>query len=103
MSPLTEKMIIASLKKVQHPAINMNLYDLGIAKINEIAPSEIVIDLCLPFAQVPRQMVQLFAQKITSVIKELDDKVSLKFVTKLMSDEERQQFLDLEKANWKGL
>jgi metal-sulfur cluster biosynthetic enzyme len=103
MSSLTNEKIITLLKKVQHPAINMNLYDLGIAKINDINPEDIVIDLCLPFAQVPKQMVQIFAQRIAAVIKEQDDKASIKFMTKLMTDEEREKFLDLEKTNWKGM
>jgi metal-sulfur cluster biosynthetic enzyme len=87
--------------KVKHPAINSTLVDLGIATDIRLEGSTAKITIALPFMAIPDAIKNYFRQTLTAAVGEKG--VSLEIETREMNDVERQRFLSLEQANWKGL
>ena len=90
MEKLTRDKAWELLKHVQHPAINFSLAELGILKDIEISGNMVTITLALPFPNIP----------IVEPLSSYDMEIGVETV--LMTEQEKQRFLDLEHQGWKG-
>jgi len=91
--------ILTKLKKVMHPAINLNLVDLGIVSDVEIKNKKIIITMAFPALGIPIKdvLLSLVREPLVSLKKEIDFKI------REMTEEEKANFFNLEHANWKGM
>ena len=93
----SEDEILNKLEEVKHPFIDCSLIELGIVKNVTVNGSNVIVNFALPFPNIP-----IKDQLILSVDKALAEfgaKLEVKIT--IMTQEERQKFLDLEKENWK--
>jgi len=101
MTENISEQIAAAIKSVEHPAIALSLVDLGIVRDFQIHEKEVTIILALPFAAVPQMirdvMINGLKKEVSAVGGTIKD-VSIE----IMTDEERQDFMQKEQANWKG-
>lgn len=86
------------LVKIKHPAINLNLLELGMIKNFNLEKNIVKITFTFPFPGIP-----IKDQIIESVRKPLES-AGLKMVveTSIMNPEELQNFLRAEQENWKN-
>lgn len=93
--------VISTIESVQHPAINASLTTLGILQNIDIDPekNKVTATFSWPFDGIPIR--DMLINSVTSALKSLN--VSFEFNEKIMSEEEKQRFLKLEHANWKGM
>jgi ATP-binding protein involved in chromosome partitioning len=91
--------VINEISKVNHPAINYSLLKLGIVKDVELADNSVVLTFAFPFPGIP------IADRLISSIQEPVEAMGLKleYIVKIMNEEERATFLQLEGEAWKGL
>ena len=94
-----ENKILEKLKKVMHPAINMNLVDLGVIVGAEIKNEKIIITMAFPVLGIP--IKDLLLSKVREALFDFSEEVDFK--VREMSEEEKTSFLNLEHANWKGM
>jgi len=92
--------IIQAIESVQHPAINASLTTLGILQDIDIENGELKATIVWPFDLVPPQIKQTILNSIKNAIKPFN--LEFQYDERLMNDEEKEKFLALEKANWKG-
>jgi len=92
--------IIQAIESVQHPAINASLTTLGILQDIDIENGELKATIVWPFDLVPPQIKQTILNSIKNAIKPFN--LKFQYDERLMNDEEKEKFLALEKANWKG-
>ena len=92
--------IIEAVESVQHPAINASLTTLGILQDIDIENGKLKGTLVWPFDLVPPQIKQFIVNSIQNAVNPFN--LDFEYNERLMSDEEREKFLSLEKANWKG-
>ena len=92
--------IIEAIESVQHPAINASLTTLGILQDIDIEEGKVKATIVWPFDLVPPQIKQFITNSIKNAIKPFN--MEFKYDERLMNDEEKEKFLALEKANWKG-
>ena len=92
--------IIKAVESVQHPAINASLTTLGILQDVDIEDNKLKGTLVWPFDLVPPQIKQFIVNSIKNALKPFD--LEFEYNERLMNEEEREKFLSLEKANWKG-
>ncbi|MEA3360560.1 MAG: iron-sulfur cluster assembly protein [Thermodesulfobacteriota bacterium] len=88
-----------SIKTVNHPAINMNLVDLGMVRDIELKDNKVSLTLVLPFAGIP--ILDSLKQMLKGSVRDLD--VELEINMGQMTQEEVQTFLAKEQEAWKGL
>ena len=91
--------VITELLKVQHPAINYSLIKLGIVKDIELNDDTVILTFAFPFPGIP------IADRLISSISEPIEAMGLKveYIVKIMNEEEKATFLQLEGEAWKGL
>ncbi|MCF2139944.1 MAG: iron-sulfur cluster assembly protein [Candidatus Lokiarchaeota archaeon] len=89
-----------ALEKIQHPAINASLPQLGIIQNVRIEEGKIHLTLKLPFPNIPDSMRNLFVKNIQDALTPFG--MNIKINLALMNQEEQQRFLQIENANWKG-
>ena len=92
--------IIQAVENVQHPAINASLTTLGILQDIDIEDGKLKATLVWPFDLVPPQIKQFISNSIQNAIKPFN--LDFVYEERIMNEEEREKFLSLEKANWKG-
>ncbi len=93
--------IISTIEAVQHPAINASLTTLGILQNVDIIPEEnkVTATFAWPFEGIPIR--DMLINSVSQSLKNLN--MNFEFDEKIMSEEEKQKFLQLEKDNWKGM
>ncbi len=93
--------IISIIEEVQHPAINASLTTLGILQNVDIIPEEnkVTATFAWPFEGIPIR--DMLINSVSQSLKNLN--ITFEFDEKIMSEGERQKFLQIEKANWKGM
>jgi len=80
-----------------HPAINASLVELGIVKEINTSENKIEILFALPFPGIP-----IMAQLINSVRAPLLGLgVNVEVTTSIMTEDEKNRFLEIEHAKWK--
>jgi len=93
----SEEDVHNKLEEVKHPFINCSLTELGIVKNIAVNDSDMVATIALPFANIP--IKDQLISSVKTALEDLGAKVEIKIT--LMTQEEIQKFLDLEKKNWK--
>ena len=91
--------VISELSKVEHPAISYSLIKLGIIKDIELNNDTVILTFAFPFPGIP------IADRLISSITEPIEAMDLKpeYIVKIMNEEEKATFLQLEGEAWKGL
>jgi ATP-binding protein involved in chromosome partitioning len=91
--------VLSAISKVQHPAINYSLLKLGIVKDVELIEDSVIVTFVFPFPGIP------IADRLISSISEPIEAMGLKleYIVRIMKEEEKAIFLQLEKEAWKGL
>ena len=90
--------VVEALKVVGHPAINMSLVELGIVTDIEIIDNEIVLVFAFPFPNIP--IADQLINSVKTAVEPLG--LNLKHSTRIMDEEEKAVFMQLETENWKG-
>jgi len=90
--------IVKTIESIQHPAIATSLTNLGILQDIDFEGDTIKATFVWPFANIP-----IKEQLINSVKTPLEN-MGLKFEynERIMTEDERNRFLELEKKYWKG-
>jgi len=93
--------IVSTIESVQHPAINASLTTLGILQNIDIIPekNEVTATFVWPFNGIPIR--DMLINSVSSSLQPLG--VKFTFNERIMNDSEREKFLQIEKANWKGM
>ena len=92
--------ISQALNKTQHPSINASLLQLGMIKDVKIEDNKVHMTLKLPFAGIPENIRKIMIGNIQDVLNPFGMNIKLKLA--IMNEEEKQLFLQIENANWKG-
>ncbi len=93
----SEEQIHKEIAQVKHPFIDCSLIDLGIIKKIIINGNKVSVIIALPFPNIPIKdsLISSVKNPIEKLGGELDTEVTV------MTQEELQNFLNLEKENWK--
>jgi len=94
--------IIEAINSVEHPAIAASLVDLGMVRDVEYQPEDqgVTLTLALPFANILEHVRDYMVNSLFLAIQGAGGE--LKGVNlALMTDEERQTFLQKEQENWR--
>jgi len=93
----SEEYIRGEVANVKHPTINCSLVELGIVENIEIKTGKVIITMAFPFPNIPIE--DYLVDNVRESIEEIDSAIEIETV--VMSKEELQKFLALEKENWK--
>ena len=95
---MTQEDVLNTLSKVEHPAIRYSLIKLGIVTDVELTGNKVKVVFAFPFPNIP--IADFLIQSVAQPIKQLD--LELEYTTRVMNDEEKNLFLQLETEAWKG-
>lgn len=95
---ISEEDIRRKVANVMHPAINCSLLELGIVKSIEIKKGKVIITMAFPFPNIPIE--GYLVNSVRKAVEEIDETVEIETI--IMSKEELQKFLALEKENWRS-
>jgi metal-sulfur cluster biosynthetic enzyme len=91
--------ILQRLDEIKHPAIDYSLIKLGILTDICVENNELNVVFAFPFPNIP-----IADALISSVeIKAKEMNLIFNYSIRIMNEEERQKFLQLESEAWKGL
>jgi len=93
--------IISTIEGIQHPAINASLTTLGILQNVDIDPNsnKVKATFAWPFDGIPIR--DMLIASVTNTLSNLG--VGFEYDEKIMNEEEKQRFLQIEQANWRGM
>ncbi len=94
---ITDQDVRKEVAEVKHPAINCSLLDLGIVKNIEVKNGIIKITIAFPFPNIP--IADYLINSVKEAVEEFEAEVEIETV--IMTKEELQKFLALEKENWR--
>ena len=94
----SEEYIRKEVANVMHPAINCSLVDLGIVKSIVVKNEKVIITMAFPFPNIPIE--DYLVDSVRESIEEIDMPVEIEIL--VMTKEELQKFLALEKENWRS-
>jgi metal-sulfur cluster biosynthetic enzyme len=95
----SEEYIRREVANVMHPTINCSLVELGIVKSIKVKKGKVIITMAFPFANIPIE--DYLIDSVREAIEEIDKTIEIETV--VMSKDELQKFLALEKENWRGV
>ena len=95
---MDKEIVLKAIDFVEHPAIKATLKDLGILANVKIVDDMVIANFALPFANIPIKKDLIDSVKI--VAESFDFKFEA--TERLMIEEEKEHFLEVEHANWKG-
>ena len=95
---ISEQDVRKEVAEVMHPTINCSLLELGIVKNIELKNEIIKITMAFPFPNIPIE--DYLINSVKEALEAFDAEVEIETV--IMTKEEVQKFLALEKENWKG-
>ena len=84
-----------SVEKVQHPAINFSLKELGILKDIDISGDILTLTLALPFPEIP--IIDALVNSLAEPLSRFDIEIAVETV--LMTEQEKQRFRPILKEN----
>ncbi len=91
--------IVEAISMVMHPAIDYSLVDLGIVQDIELYTEEVLIlTFVFPFPNIP--IADKLIASVENVVKSF--RLDMQYIIRVMKDEEKKQFMEMEKAAWKG-
>ncbi|WP_297090900.1 iron-sulfur cluster assembly protein [uncultured Draconibacterium sp.] len=91
--------ITKEIAKVMHPAINYSLVDLGMVQDIELYTEQLVIlTFVFPFPNIP--IADKLIASVEKVVQALG--FEMQYIVRVMKTDEKQRFLQMEKAGWKG-
>jgi len=95
---MTQEEVIQALSRIEHPAISYSLIKLGIVANVELIENKVTLVFAFPFPNIP------IANALINSIAQTVYKLGLEFQysSRIMTDEERNRFLQLEAEAWKG-
>ncbi|MEN8249212.1 MAG: iron-sulfur cluster assembly protein [Bacteroidota bacterium] len=96
---ITKQEVIDAISEVQHPAIDNSLLNLGIIKDIQLEANTAQVIFAFPFPNIPIAEQLVFS--INEPIKALGLGFKYKIIT--MTNDEKEQFMQLEAEGWKGL
>jgi metal-sulfur cluster biosynthetic enzyme len=95
---MTKNELLIELEKIGHPAINYSLIKLGILNDVELVDKKVSAVFAFPFPNIP-----IADTLINSVALPLQKHgLDFDYKIRIMSEEERMHFLQLEAEAWKG-
>jgi hypothetical protein len=92
------ELVLKAIEYVEHTAINATLKELGILSKVEIVNNEVKAEFAFPFPNIPIKDTLIGSVQI--IAESFGYKFS--FTERLMTEEEKKHFLEVEHANWKG-
>ena len=95
---MTKEIVLNTLSDVEHPAIRYSLLKLGIVTDVELTGNKVKVVFAFPFPNIP--IADYLIQSVTKPVKQLG--LELEYTTRIMNDDERNLFLQLETEAWKG-
>jgi len=95
---MSETDVLNVISNVEHPAIKYSLIKLGIVSDIELAGNRVKVIFAFPFPNIP--IANFLIQSVAKPIKHLG--LEFEYTTRVMNDEERNLFLQLETEAWKG-
>ena len=95
----TIEKVVAELRKVKHPAINNSLINLGIVTDIDVEDNIVELVFAFPFPNIP--IADQLVDSIAKPIKELG--LEFKHSIRLMDEQEKVRFMQLEAEGWKGM
>jgi len=94
---ITKEQAWKAIENVAHPSINNTLKNLGIAKDLVVDGNEVTLTVAVPFPNIP-----ILNDLVISLVEPLNKIGAEVFVeVVVMTEEEKQRFLELEKQGWK--
>jgi metal-sulfur cluster biosynthetic enzyme len=90
--------IVQTIESIQHPAIATSLVNLGMLENIDFEGNTVKATFVWPFEGIP-----IKGQIINSVKTPLENMgLKLEYNERIMSEDEKQRFLELEKKYWRG-
>lgn len=95
---LSKENLIDAISQVGHPSINFTLVELGIIQDIQVIDKTVKLTFVFPFPNIPIADV---------LINSVKDPLSafgynLEYETRVMTEDEKARFLDLEAKGWKS-
>ena len=92
--------VIQSLENIQHPAIATSLINLGILQDIDFDEEnkKVTAIFVWPFANIPIR--DKIIDSVRAPLKQMG--LDLEFKERVMNEEEKEKFLELEKRYWRG-
>jgi len=97
---ISEEAVHQAIGQVMHPEINLSLIELGMVKDIALKDNEVTLTLVLPFLGIPVSIKDYLVNSLRQALMELGAKIEIRVAE--MNQEERQNFLVMERANWGG-
>lgn len=99
MDKVLKEQIEDTIANVMHPAINLSLTTLGIVKDVKVTDEKVEVIFAFPFPNIPigEQLINSVRIPVTNLGAAFDYQVVI------MTEEEKQKFLQLEASAWKGM
>jgi metal-sulfur cluster biosynthetic enzyme len=96
---ILKEQIEDTIASVIHPAINLSLTTLGIVKDVKVTDEKAEVTFAFPFPNIPigDQLINSIRNPVTNLGAVFDYQVVI------MTEDERQKFLQLEESAWKGM
>jgi metal-sulfur cluster biosynthetic enzyme len=95
---MTQEDVLNVLSQVEHPAIRYSLIKLGMVTDVKLVGNKVSLVFAFPFPNIP--IADMLIQSIALPVKQMN--LDLEYTTRVMNDQERQLFLQLETEAWKG-
>jgi len=96
---ISEQIIHKLISEVKHPAIDCTLVELGILKDIRIESGKVMVTIAFPVRNIP--IKDIIVNSVKEPIAKLGVECEIKET--IMSQQEREAFLDKEQKNWKGI
>ena len=95
---MDKEIVLKAISFVEHPAINATLQELGILSKVDVKGELIQSEFSLPFPNIP------IKDDMINSVKIIAESFGFKFLftERLMTEEEKKKFIEIEHANWKG-
>ncbi|MEA2042871.1 MAG: iron-sulfur cluster assembly protein [Bacteroidota bacterium] len=99
MNTILKEQIEDTIDSVMHPAIDLSLTALGMVKELKVTDQKAEVTFAFPFPNIPigEQLINSIKIPVTNLGAEFDYQVVI------MTEEEKQKFLQLEASAWKGM
>jgi len=94
----TKEEVLELISGVMHPAINYSLVDLGIVRDFGINENSIEVIFAFPFPGIP--IADALVESISKPI--IAEGIEFKYKIDLMTQDEKDKFMQLEVAGWVG-